>query len=129
MCNCSIYSCPVALLRGLVWWTVEDGEVFPLLFSDVERGASAVSAPAGVLRVGFARGVSEREVRDACAEAFNREGVAFSVEEENGQLCVYVPAPAYGVLAEDGVLGAVDWLVRERHDLQPSARIYGGVQL
>ena len=65
-----------------------------MLFSDVERGASAVSAPAGVLRVGFARGVSEREVRDACAEAFNREGVAFSVEEENGQLCAYVPAPA-----------------------------------
>lgn len=100
-----------------------------LLFSDVERGSSAVSAPAGVLRVGFARGVSEREVRDACAEAFNREGVAFSVEEENGQLCVYVPAPAYGVLAEDGVLGAVDWLVRERADLQPSARIYGGASL
>ena len=97
-----------------------------MLFSDVERGSSAVSAPAGVLRVGFARGVSER---DACAEAFNREGVAFSVEEENGQLCVYVPAPAYGVLADDGVLGAVDWLVRERADLQPSARIYGGVQL
>ena len=129
MCNCSICSCPVALLRGLVWWTVEDGEVFPLLFSDVERGASAVSAPAGVLRVGFARGVSEREVRDACAEAFNREGVAFSVEEENGQLCVYVPAPAYGVLADDGVLGAVDWLVRERADLQPSVRIYGGASL
>ena len=100
-----------------------------MLFSDVERGASAVSAQAGVLRVGFARGVSEREARDACAEAFNREGVAFSVEEENGQLCVYVPAPAYGVLAEDGVLGAVDWLVRERADLQPSVRICGGASL
>ena len=100
-----------------------------MLFSDVELGGAAVSATAGVLRVGFARGVGEGEVREACAESFGRVGVAFSVEEENGQLCAYVPAPAYGVLAEDGVLGAVDWLVRERADLQPSARIYGGVSL